>query len=212
MSDDAEARKSQTTALFSRLAPEYDPAGCFAHFGRRLVDVVGVEPGQRVLDVATGRGAVLFPAVERVGHAGDVVGVDLAEGMVKATQSDIARRGIRADVQVMDAEQLDFPDATFDRVLCGFGVMGVPNMGGALDEFRRVLKPTGRLGVSTWRVSESEDLSAALEELGLKTPRPGWITELDPCAGASGVTPPRSDRRDRRHHGSPEPPPRDRAG
>ena len=67
MSDDAVTRKSETAALFSSMATGFDSAGAFAHFGQRLVEVVGIEPGQRVLDIATGRGAVLFPAVERVG-------------------------------------------------------------------------------------------------------------------------------------------------
>ena len=52
------SRKSQTKTLFNAVAPTYDEGpGCFAHFGRRLVDLVGVESGQRVLDVASGRGA-----------------------------------------------------------------------------------------------------------------------------------------------------------
>ena len=118
MNDD-ETRKAQTKALFNRLVPDYAAAGpgTFAHYGRRLVEIVGVESGQRVLDVATGRGAVLFPAAERVGEAGEAVGVDLAEGMVQATNEEAARRGLGARVLVMDAERLDFPDATFDRVL-----------------------------------------------------------------------------------------------
>lgn len=51
------ARKMQTRATFDRIAPDYDTSGpgCFAHFGRRLMEAVGAEPGQRLLDVATGR-------------------------------------------------------------------------------------------------------------------------------------------------------------
>jgi ubiquinone/menaquinone biosynthesis C-methylase UbiE len=185
VSDDAAARKAQFQAFFSSLAPDYDAAGpgSFAHFGRRLVELVGVEPGQRVLDVATGRGAVLFPAAERVGAAGEAIGVDLAQGMVEATNAEAARRGLPARARVMDAEQLAFPDATFDRVFCGFGVMFFPDLDRALGEFRRVLKPGGRLGVSTSRVPESEDLGAVLAALGVPDSRPpGWITEPDDLA------------------------------
>ena len=130
-------RKSQTQALFSTLAPEYDTAGpgTFAHFGRCLVDLVGVDPRQRVLDVATGRGAVLIPAAERAGQTVESVGVDLAKGMVDATKSEIERRGLNARVRVMDAEHLEFPDASFDRVFSGFGVMFFPDLNGALQEF-----------------------------------------------------------------------------
>ena len=140
MTDSPEARREQTRALFSRAAPEYDAGGSFAYFGRRLVEMVGVEPGQRVLDVASGRGAVLFPAAEWAGASGHVEGIDLAEGMVEATNADAERRGVRARVRLMDAEHLDFPDASFDRVLCGFGIMFPPDQFQALSEFRRVLR------------------------------------------------------------------------
>jgi ubiquinone/menaquinone biosynthesis C-methylase UbiE len=78
----------------------------------------------------------------------------------------------------MDAEHLDFPDAAFDCVLCGFGVMFFPNQDQALGEFRRVLKSGGRLGVSTWHATQSNEIEAVLTEFGMRPPRqPGWITE-----------------------------------
>src|SRR5689334_2194629 len=110
MSDDALTRKAQTVALFSSLATGFDSGGVFAHFGRRLVEVLGVEPGQRVLDVATGRGAVLFPAAARVGSSGSAVGIDLADGMVRVANDEAERRRSTARARVMDAERLDFPD------------------------------------------------------------------------------------------------------
>jgi ubiquinone/menaquinone biosynthesis C-methylase UbiE len=178
VSNDVEDRKSQMRVIFNRLAPDYDAAGCFAYFGRRLVEEVGVKPGQHVLDVATGLGAVLFPAAERVGPTGTVVGIDLAERMVRDTDDEAKRRGISARAVVMDAEHLDFPTGTFDCVLCGFGLMFFPALDRALSEFRRVLKPGGRLGVSTWRVSQADDLRAVLDDMGIDGPgEPGWITE-----------------------------------
>jgi O-methyltransferase/aklanonic acid methyltransferase len=186
MTEDGAAQKADVAARFNRMASEFDPQGAFAHFGQRLVDVVGVEPGQRVLDVATGRGAVLFPAAERVGAAGEVIGVDLAESMVRAANEEAEPRGLGAPVRLMDAEQLDFPDAAFDRVLSGFGVMFFPHLDRALAEFRRVLRPGGRLGVSTWRASPAEDLQAILTELDLvgsnRQRPPGWISEPDVLA------------------------------
>jgi len=181
MNDDAAARKARAKTLFNTVAAEYDAGpGCFTHFGRRLVAAAEIQPGQRVLDVASGRGAVLFPCAEQVGQTGEVVGVDLADEMVHATNEEAARRGMSGRVQVMDAEHLDFPDATFDRVLCGFGIMFFPNQTRALDEFRRVMKSGGRLGVSTWRVAQTSEIDAAMVEMGMqRTKQPGWITEPD---------------------------------
>jgi SAM-dependent methyltransferase len=144
------------------------------------VQAAEIESGQRVLDVACGRGAVLFPCTERVGPAGEVIGVDLADEMVRATNLEAAQRGLSVRVQVMDAEHLDFAEATFDRVLCGFGIMFFPNQLRALEEFRRVLKSGGRLAVSTWRVAQTSEIEAAMVELGMQRARqPGWITEPD---------------------------------
>jgi len=83
---------------------------------------------------------------------GRLIGVELAEEMARTTNAEAAHRGISARVQVMDAEYLDFADSTFDRVLCGFGIMFFPNQERALEEFRRVMKSGGRLAVSTWKV------------------------------------------------------------
>src|SRR5215471_4853979 len=96
MLDDADARKTQIRATFDRLAAEYDATvpGCFSYFGRRLVRCVGIGPGARVLDVATGRGAVLFPAIEGAGPSGHVVGIDLAEQMVRTTNAEASARGL----------------------------------------------------------------------------------------------------------------------
>ena len=178
MSDNAN-RKAQTKNLFNAVAPTYDEGpGCFAHFGRRLVDLVGVEPGQRVLDVASGRGAVLFPAAERVSAKGEAIGVDLSDEMAKATNEEAASRSLVARVSVGDAEELDFADASFDRVLCGFGVMFFPDQDRALRQMHRVLKPSGRLGVSTWQVHQAAEISVVLSQLGLRigSAPPGWIT------------------------------------
>ena len=127
-------------------------------------------------------GAEPFCFLARSGLAkqGEVVGVDLADEMVRATNAEASQRGIPARVQVMDAEHLDFAEATFDRVLCGFGIMFLPDQLRALGEFRRVMKSGGRLAVSTWRVSQTSEIEAAMVELGIhRAKQPGWITEPD---------------------------------
>lgn len=146
--------------MFRRAAPTYGQVGpgFFSYFGRRLVTLAQIPVGARVLDVATGRGAVLVPAVEAVGPRGHVVGIDLAETMVHETSKALARLALPPsfELHTMDAEHLQFPDASFDHVLCGFGIFFFPQLDRAMSEFRRVLKPKGRLCVSTWGKRDDE--------------------------------------------------------
>ena len=139
--------------VFSRAAETYDQIGprFFTHFGRALVQFAELAPGSRVLDIATGRGAVLFPASQDVGPDGHVVGIDVAEGMIQATGREaVARQISNVQLTTMSADQLNFPDASFDAVLCGFAVFFFPDLAAALAEFKRVLKPGGKLAISTW--------------------------------------------------------------
>lgn len=155
---EAMAHKEYMADLFGRAARTYDQVGprFFAHFGRRLVELAGIVEGSRVLDVATGRGAVLFPAATAAGATGKVVGIDYSEAMVAATAADIAQSGFdNIEVILMDAEELDFPDDTFDCVLCGLSIFAFPRPEVALAEMRRVLAPAGRIGLTTfWRDDE----------------------------------------------------------
>lgn len=154
-SDPSEAaeRKQSVAGVFHRASSTYDHVGpgFFAHFGRGLVNHAALPLNARVLDVACGRGAVLFPAAEAVGTNGLVIGIDLAEGMVQETSREATQRGLtNVQVRQMDAEHLDFPDALFDVILCGFALFFFPQLERALAEFHRVLKPGGRIAVSTW--------------------------------------------------------------
>jgi O-methyltransferase/aklanonic acid methyltransferase len=181
VNDNLTGTKAEVRTRFNAAAADYDSGpGVFVHFGRRLVALADIAPGNRILDVASGRGAVLFPAAEKVGESGYAIGVDIAEEMVRASTDEAARLGVHARLQVMDAEHLDFPNASFDRVLCGFGIMFLPDQARALGEFRRVLKSDGRLALSTWRVHQASEIEAALSAGGI-TPRraPGWITESE---------------------------------
>ncbi|HEV8637121.1 MAG TPA: methyltransferase domain-containing protein, partial [Chloroflexota bacterium] len=149
-----ETYKRRIAGLYGRVAARYGLVGppIAQLTGRRLVELVGVAPGARVLDVACGRGAALFPAAAAAGARGHVVGVDLAEPMVRETAAEIARRGLtNAEVRVMDAESLDLPEDSFDAVLCGFAVFFFPRLDAALRAFRRVLRPGGRVGISQAR-------------------------------------------------------------
>lgn len=145
--------KESIISTFDRSATTYDRTGprYFSHFGRRLVELAGLMPGEKVLDVATGRGAVLIPAAQQVGPNGWVTGIDLSAAMVREAMSDLRSIGLtNVDIRQMDAEALEFPEASFDWVLSGFSLWFFPQPGRALSEFLRVLRPGGRFGITTW--------------------------------------------------------------
>ncbi len=153
MEGDPQTKKDLIKGVFSRAAVTYDQVGprFFSYFGQRLVELAQLPKGARVLDVAVGRGAVLFAAAEQVGPDGSVIGIDLAEPMVDQTAAEARRRGLaNVEVRQMDAEQLAFPDSSFGAVLCGFALFFFPHLDLALSEFIRVLKPLGWVAASTW--------------------------------------------------------------
>ena len=142
--------KETIAGVFGRAAHVYDEVEprMFSFFGRRLVELAALRPEDEVLDVATGRGAVLFPAAER---ARSVVGIDLAEPMVRETAARLRAAGAtNADVAVMDAERLEFADASFDAVFCGFAIFFLDEPDAALREWQRVLRADGLVGVTAF--------------------------------------------------------------
>ncbi|HEX8035887.1 MAG TPA: methyltransferase domain-containing protein, partial [Ktedonobacterales bacterium] len=155
--------KTRLAGVFDRASATYGQVGpnYFTYFGQRLVEHAALTPGMRVLDVACGRGAVLFAAAQAVEPTGSVIGVDLSEGMVAATTADIAKRGLpNVTAQVMDAEHLVFPDAAFDALTCAFSLFFMSEVT-ALAEFRRVVRPGGTLAVSTWAPKDPSSEEAA---------------------------------------------------
>jgi ubiquinone/menaquinone biosynthesis C-methylase UbiE len=164
MGSNPQSKKDILQGVFTRSASSYERIRYFPIFGQWLVDTVQLLEGARVLDVACGRGAVLFPAAEHVGAYGQVIGIDLAEGMAHETEMEIQRRGLKqAQARQMDAEHLSFPDSTFDVALCGFSLQFFPHLEQALSEFQRVLRPGGQIAVTTW--SEDDARWEWFEEL-----------------------------------------------
>ncbi len=109
-----------------------------------LVEIAGIRPGDRVLDVACGTGVVTRLAAQRVGADGTVAGLDLNPGMLAVARS-ATPPATKIRWYEASAERMPFPDASFDIVLCQMGLQFVPDRSAALREMHRVLARDGRL-------------------------------------------------------------------
>ncbi|MFC4639201.1 class I SAM-dependent methyltransferase [Deinococcus hohokamensis] len=144
-------RARRNAALFDRLAPSYDTLGFLTLAAQVFAAHVPVRTGDAVLEVAAGTGTVALALATRVGPGGEVVATDLAPQMVAWGQRR-ARAESSAPVrfEVADAGALPFPQARFDRVVCASGLFFMPDMTGALREWRRVLQPGGTVAFSSF--------------------------------------------------------------
>lgn len=105
----------------------------------------------RVLDVCCGSGASAIPAAEIVGPEGFVLGIDLAENLLKAAEAKALARGLQnIEFRVGDMLDLDIPDSELDVVVCVFGIFFVPDMPAAVHELWRLVRPGGKLAITTW--------------------------------------------------------------
>jgi SAM-dependent methyltransferase len=129
-----------------------------------LLNAVGAEAAQHLLDVASGTGLVAARAAQR---GCQVIGVDFSEMMI-----DHGRRlypGL--DLRFGDAEQLEFDDGSFDIVVCNFGIMHFSRPQQALQEMARVTRPGGRIGLTIWdRLEVSVGLRLILDAVQRHAP------------------------------------------
>jgi ubiquinone/menaquinone biosynthesis C-methylase UbiE len=116
-----------------------------------LLDVVGIAPGARVLDIASGTGVVARAAARRAGGEGHVVASDVSGPMLARAASRGAPSGA-APIEYVNAsaDALPFDDGSFDAVLCQQGLQFFPARAAAVGEMRRVLRPGGVAGVAVW--------------------------------------------------------------
>lgn len=139
--------KQQIADLYSGRSAGYDNGAWHPRIAHRLVELADIQPGQKVLDLATGTGMVAIEAAEIVGDDGYVIGIDIATGMVELARQKVATLGLNnIEFQVADAEALDFPANSFDRIFCSSAFIWMSDLAGALQHWHRLLKPGGILG------------------------------------------------------------------
>jgi ubiquinone/menaquinone biosynthesis C-methylase UbiE len=168
-------RKAAIAHGFDLVADVYGQVGdtFFTDLGAQLVARAGLRPGDRVLDLGCGRGAVLFAAARSIGPDGYAAGIDLSPEMVHATSADAARRGLRnVAVRVGDAEDPGFPAHSFEAVLAGLMMFITPDPDAALHAAHRVLVPGGRFAMTTFGPPEPGWEAAAQAALAFRADEP----------------------------------------
>ena len=151
MSFDTAQFKRLERAGYNRIGPRYlAAAGARRELADALLTAARLAPGQPVLDLASGPGLLARGALAVAGDAGLTVASDISEGQL-ACCPDLAR-------VACDGEALPFADRSFDRVLCGLGLMFFPDDQAALREIHRVLRPDGLLALSVWGRAEEVPL------------------------------------------------------
>ncbi len=200
MDPDRDATRNAWTARAAAYAEYAVPKN--RPFARRLIELLAPNPGERVLDVATGPGVVAVEAARAMAGEGDVLATDIAP-VWDSWVADAARHAGVENIAfaTMPADALGLPDDWFDVVACQFGLMFVTEPSAALAEMKRVLKPGGRLGVAVWSTLDRvahfvpavalRDLfptdSATNERTPLSLSEPGLIERLVADAGFTDV-------------------------
>jgi len=145
---DPKQYKHSITDLFSLVAEGYDsPALRFFPFcADRLVKKLRPQPGQKILDIATGTGVVAISCAQALLPGGRITAIDLSQRMLDRVDFHARKMGLEnIDLFDMDGERLDFKADYFDGVLCSFGLFFMPDINAALSEWKRVCKPGGAI-------------------------------------------------------------------
>lgn len=153
--------------------------GSTAGVSRRLVELAGVKPGDRVLDVAAGSGEPSLTAAKVVGSTGHVVATDISSEMLGYARARAQAAGLEnIDFVEVDASSLDFPPQSFDAALSRWGIIFEPQAEAAAARIRGFLKPGARMAISSWGPPErvpmlSIAMRTVMTRLNVPPPAPG---------------------------------------
>ena len=156
-----DAQRGQVVQSAADVYEEFFVPALFGQWPERMLDAVAASEGDRVLDVGCGTGVLARAAAERVGRTGRVAGVDPNDAMLA-----VARR-LGPDVawKTGVAENLPYPDASFDGVVSQFALMFFTDPHAAITEMARVLASGRRVAIATWASLDTTPGYAAMVEL-----------------------------------------------
>lgn len=156
-----DAQRGQVVQSAAEVYEKFFVPALFGQWPERMLDAVGASEGDRILDIGCGTGVLARAAVERVGGTGQVAGVDPNDGMLAVAQ----RLGPEVTWKTGVAEQLPYPDGSFDRVVSQFALMFFTDRPAALAEMARVLAPGRSVAIATWASLDTTPGYAAMVEL-----------------------------------------------
>ncbi|MBS1883359.1 MAG: class I SAM-dependent methyltransferase [Actinobacteria bacterium] len=161
------------------------------HVSERLVELAGVRPGGRVLDVAAGYGEPALTAARKVGPEGRVVATDIAAEMLAFGRARVAAAGLgNVEFVESDAAGLDFSPASFDAAVSRWGIIFEPDAEAAARRIRGFLEPGSRIAISSWGPPDqvpflSIPMRTTMARLNLPAPpagTPGPLSRPTPAA------------------------------
>jgi len=182
MNPGSDPAKLKAEATYNAAADHFDdrPLAFWDRYGRRTIDRLSLATGSSVLDVGCGSGASAGPAAIRVGPQGRVIGIDLAERLLAIARSKSAAQNLQnVEFQRADMTALGYPDASFDAVVSVFSIFFVSDMVSQVRELWRVLRPGGKLAITTWGPRMFEPGSQAFW-LAVKESRPDLVATVSP--------------------------------
>lgn len=138
--------KQRVAAGFDLRGDSYDTSLFHRELAKRLLELVELQPGQHVLDVATGTGLVAIPAAQLVGEKGGVIGVDISEGMLQQARKVSAELGLtNLAFEQADADTMELGSGRFDVILCCSALIYLTDIPRALESWHTALKPDGQI-------------------------------------------------------------------
>lgn len=146
----------------------------------KIVELADIQPGDRVLDIATGIGEPAITAAKRVRPSGKVIATDISSQMIAIAKSRASSLDLDRLMEFRegDAEKLDFPKSSFNAVLSRWGLMFLPNLPSALTTMRELLVPSGRLAAAVWSTPTKVPMldlafSTVRKQINAPAPPPG---------------------------------------
>ena len=162
--------KEEAKQFYDRISKFYDyVAGAFERkYATMALEQLSIQKGETVLEIGFGTGYCLKRIAQSVGRAGKACGIDISSGMLEVTRRRLQKAQLsdRVELYCGDAAKLPYPENNFDAVFMSFTLelFDTPEIPEVLEEVKRVLKPTGRLGIISMSKSYGEPMLLRIYE------------------------------------------------